>query len=389
MDDHRLGRPFFDQLRPRLPDVSVKAVAAIMAEVPTYNRALDGAMGETITGAVQLALEGFLRVGSRGHSRGVTAPMSPVSKGAYALGAAESRSGRSVEALLAAYRIGARVSWHELSRGALELGATAEQLATLAEQVFAYIDELSATSVAGHHDQEESSGRILRQRLDRLGQALLRGETTETVDGWVERAEWRAPRTLTAVLLPHPQVRAVLALVPDASLHPTETPLTHPSHSALLVAGTGSRKRLLRLLSERGAVVGPSRPWREVRSSYLRAVRGLELPRSENPDAPVDTETYLSELVVTADPDALADLRARALAPLDGLTPASREKLTATLRSWLLNKGYREAVAAELFVHPQTVRYRIGQLRELYGDALDDPDKVLELILALTAPPPE
>jgi DNA-binding PucR family transcriptional regulator len=34
-------------------------------------------------------------------------------------------------------------------------------------------------------------------------------------------------------------------------------------------------------------------------------------------------------------------------------------------------------------VHPQTVRYRMGQLREVYGDRLEDPDWVLRLTLAL------
>jgi len=33
----------------------------------------------------------------------------------------------------------------------------------------------------------------------------------------------------------------------------------------------------------------------------------------------------------------------------------------------------------------QTVRYRLGQLRELYGDDLDDPVMRLELELALRA----
>ena len=55
------------------------------------------------------------------------------------------------------------------------------------------------------------------------------------------------------------------------------------------------------------------------------------------------------------------------------LRPSTAEKLTETLRSWLLHQGRRDAVAAELFVHPQTVRYRVGQLRELYGDRLEDP----------------
>ena len=34
-------------------------------------------------------------------------------------------------------------------------------------------------------------------------------------------------------------------------------------------------------------------------------------------------------------------------------------------------------------MHPQTVRYRMGQLRDLYGDQLDDPETVLALTLAL------
>ena len=34
-------------------------------------------------------------------------------------------------------------------------------------------------------------------------------------------------------------------------------------------------------------------------------------------------------------------------------------------------------------MHAQTVRYRMGQLRELYGDRLDDPETVLALMVAL------
>ena len=41
-----------------------------------------------------------------------------------------------------------------------------------------------------------------------------------------------------------------------------------------------------------------------------------------------------------------------------------------------------------LFVHPQTVRYRMGQLREAYGDGLDDPETVLALTVALACSPP-
>ena len=97
----------------------------------------------------------------------------------------------------------------------------------------------------------------------------------------------------------------------------------------------------------------------------------------------VDTEAHLADLVLTADPDALADLRARALAPLAGLGPEVADRLAGTLRSWLLHQGRREDVARDLHVHPQTVRYRMQQLRDLYGDKLEDPAWVLGLTLAL------
>ena len=61
------------------------------------------------------------------------------------------------------------------------------------------------------------------------------------------------------------------------------------------------------------------------------------------------------------------------------------EKLAETLRYWLLFQGRRDEVAEALFVHPQTVRYRMGQLREAFGDRLEDPDEVLALTIALSA----
>jgi DNA-binding PucR family transcriptional regulator len=105
-------------------------------------------------------------------------------------------------------------------------------------------------------------------------------------------------------------------------------------------------------------------------------------------DGPVDSEDHLAELIVRADPEALDDLRARVLAPLRDLRPATRVRLEETLRSWLLHQGRRDAVAAQLHVHAQTVRYRMGQVRELYGDQLDDPARVLDLLLALSGPAP-
>jgi DNA-binding PucR family transcriptional regulator len=80
-----------------------------------------------------------------------------------------------------------------------------------------------------------------------------------------------------------------------------------------------------------------------------------------------------------------AELARSRLAPLDALGPGPRERLAATLRAWLDRPGQVQAVAATLSVHPQTVRYRLKQLRELFGSRLEDPEARFELALALRA----
>jgi DNA-binding PucR family transcriptional regulator len=146
-----------------------------------------------------------------------------------------------------------------------------------------------------------------------------------------------------------------------------------------------SRPALLRSLDGRDAVVGPPRPWQRAAASYARALRAVRLGLDATVSGPLDTDTRLADLVVRADDEALADLRTRVLAPMADLPAGTRDKLVETLRCWLLHQGRRDRVAAELFVHPQTVRYRMTQLRRLYGNRLDDPGSVLELTVALGA----
>jgi hypothetical protein len=307
--------------------------------------------------------------------------MAPALEGAYQLGRGEARSGRTMEALLAAYRIGARVSWRDMSRTVVEQGMPAEDLSRFAELVFAYIDELSAASAAGHTDELESSGRIRTRNLERLAHALLTRAPADAVVAAAERADWSPPATLTAVLLPESQVRSVQALVDPRSLMPTEErPGEEDGDALLLVAGSAAARRgLLRTLASTTAVVGPTVPWLEAAGSYDRALAC----RTLGMEGLVDSDAHLADIVLAADPAARSDLRAQVLAPLAGLRPSTAEKLAETLRSWVLHHGRREAIADELFVHPQTVRYRVGQLREAYGDRLDDPRFLLDATVAL------
>ena len=390
-DELQLDEAILKRLRLRLPHIATTTVAAVVEAVPDY--AQWATAGSTIEQAVQMAIAGFLTLASRGDDVDPSSPLGPTREGAYALGRGEARSGRSMDSLLAAYRVGARASWRELALTAVEAGVPAATMATFAELLFAYIDELSAASAAGHTDELTTSGRVRDRYRERLGQHLLSRSGSDDLTAAASRAEWTPPASLTAVLLPASQGRrAVASLGADTLQVSDDLPDldTDPEHPFVLLlvpdADGPGRRRLVRLLRGRHAVVGPPRAWTDARSSYDRARRTVYLGVSTVDGDPVDSEEHLLQLVVGADPDALADLRARALAPLDSVTPATRERLAETLLSWLLHQGRRDEVATGLHVHPQTVRYRMGQVRELFGDSLTDPEVVRELVLALPGP---
>ncbi|SEQ89556.1 PucR C-terminal helix-turn-helix domain-containing protein [Lentzea xinjiangensis] len=357
-------------LRGALKTTADEVVQAIIDEVPSYANALSGRMGGTIRRAVRTALGHYLDLA------GGKATGGDASDAAYELGRGEVRDGRSMDALLSAYRVGARVAWRGLAAGAVPAGLPAAEVAKFAELTFAYIDELSAASAAGHADELAARGLAHERHLAQLSRDLLAGAAPEVLLADAQRAGWQAPTSLTAVLLPATQARPVYRSLDPRTLVVDDL----PDAMGVLLVPDADRAHLLRQLTDRAAVVGPVRPWMRAAASYARAVRA----RSLSPDIR-DTEDHLVPLVLSADADAYADLRARALAPLRALPPSSGRRLEETLRAWLLHHGRREEVATALFVHPQTVRYRMGQLRDLYPD-LTSPQRVLELTLAVGLP---
>jgi DNA-binding PucR family transcriptional regulator len=118
-----------------------------------------------------------------------------------------------------------------------------------------------------------------------------------------------------------------------------------------------------------------------------RALGALGLPPGERvPEAGlVVAEDHLAALLIAADPELAAELAAVRLAPLQEITGAQRGKLAETLRAWVDRPGQVQAIAATLGVHPQTVRYRMTRLRELFGERLEDPEARFELAVALRA----
>jgi PucR C-terminal helix-turn-helix domain len=373
-----------DVLRPELPALADEIVAELSRGVPDYARPLEGPFGQALRAGVEEALARFTRF--------VADPKADPDAGREVylnLGRGEMRAGRSLDALLAAYRLGARVAWRRLAAAGERAGLSPRTLYTLAEAIFAYIDELSADSIEGYAREQAAAAGVLQRRRQRLAALLVQDPPAApaTVEAAASNAAWRLPRSVAVLVVESDESsegaeRLAVRLGPDALV-------AHlPPLNVALVPAPARRNELEAAVRDRRAALGPDVPWQEAALSFERAREVLRLAGDggiEGDEALLVAERHRLSLLLGADRRLARDVAESALAPLESETELSRERLGSTLDAWLRHRGRTEAVAKALHVHPQTVRYRLARLRELFGNRLDDPDGRFELELALRA----
>jgi DNA-binding PucR family transcriptional regulator len=196
-----------------------------------------------------------------------------------------------------------------------------------------------------------------------------------------EGVGWLRIDDIVPVLLPAEQTRQAQFRYRDDAVV-----LERERDSVLLMRHRrpATRELLERSLKGWGAVVGVTVDWARVPQSVRLAELTAQLaPAVDSTGDPLFAEDHLATLALRGEQAAFALLTERRLAPFAALREATRERHLETLHSWLRHWGSRSAVADELRVHPQTVSYRIRQLRELLGDDLDDADARFELTLVL------
>jgi hypothetical protein len=89
--------------------------------------------------------------------------------------------------------------------------------------------------------------------------------------------------------------------------------------------------------------------------------------------------------LVAGAPVLAAELAQEMFARMLTLPAAEREILLTTLDTWYAEGGSAKNAGKILYVHPNTVRYRIRRIEDLTGRDLDRPQCVAELYLALQA----
>lgn len=372
---HELPAEVAIALRPALAETADEMIEAVRT-IPAYARPVEGPFGEGLRVGVQAALRHFLaEIEARGPVRRTDVYL--------VLGRGEMRAGRSLESLLGAYRLGARVAWRRFAAAGVAAGLAPEVLYLLAESLFAYIDSLSAESAEGYALEQSAAAGEAEMRRRRLVRLLVRepAADAETIEAAAAQAGWRLPPLLAVVAIAGAGRERALARLPPDVIADAVGELV----CAILPDpdGPGRRAELDRAVREAdvGAGLGTTVPWSRAAVSFSRARGALALAR-ESSGVQVARERA-GELLLRSEPELARELAADRLAPLASLPAGSSARLTETLRVWLAEQGRLSQVALALGIHPQTARYRLVRLRELFGSRLEDPDERFWLELAL------
>jgi len=371
-----------------LPQVIEEVVGLLREEWPDYASFLaDDPLGVTET--AEAALRRLVGLADRE----LPAGNDPVAVGAAPsagegelfeeLGRIEWREGRSLSSLLSAYRAGARVAWRHISRVAVRRGVAPESIALLAEALFVFVEDLSSASARGYVDEQLATA-AERERVRAELAELLMSERADltAVRTAAAAAGWPLPTTAALVVVAVEQAHEFFARLDTRAL-----PVRRPELVGAIVPdpdGPGRRKRLAAALRGLGAVIGACVALEQLPATLRVTATAVRL-RSEGlfDDDPLFVDEHYDAMLVHSDARLLDLLTEQVLSPLDELPAGARARCETTLAAWLRAMGDRQEVARVLHVHPQTVRYRIGQLRALFGPSLDDPETRLRLTLAL------
>jgi sugar diacid utilization regulator len=330
------------------------------------------------------------------------------------LGILQARSSQSVEPILNAYRIAARVAWDAILRawrGHPE--ATPEAIMLTANYVFAALDQVAAEVTKTYlHAREQHMQRGTRARA-RLFHALISDNFDSELELQKQALALNMPIAQTGYVAAVcklvignrdgeqggeglAEVVASLPLPPGAIHHatdPTTLVILWPAESAADVEG--ARQLVMSLQAEavkrsgtararvRAGIGGYHTGLRGISGSYLEAQQAIEVGRKLRPEAVVHRhDEVIPQLVLAQNPRLAERFVVDSLGPLLDAKARNRDQLLETLHAYL-GAGSVKDTATALKLHRHTVLYRLEKLRDLLGTDLDSPTTRLRLQLAL------
>lgn len=384
------GHPF----RAVLLEMIDPIVDIVRAQVPAYAGPPGGRRHQLMTMAASSAVHAFLD----------TSPQRPTAQRKVdelfrRMGWGEAQEDTTSVNLDSAFAVGARAVWNYLADYAVDQGYPARALRDVTNDLAAYTNHLRAELEIGHalrvgrppSDTERARHHLLdylrTTTAGRISHLAPLGVDPFRLSELADDAKWPLPTQVVALAVSFHGDSPSVPDEPDVlwTREGNRLYVLCPAPAADELAGVFERSG-----SDRRVVISGAVPAAEAGTALLWTTRALDLVQASviPPASVIRCEDHLTQLWLHSEPSMRRQLCQRLLQPLLAEAPNSREILSETLLTWLETRDSAPAIASRLDVHPQTIRYRWRRINELFGDALRDPDFVMQLMLVLKASVP-
>ncbi|MFC6152060.1 PucR family transcriptional regulator [Nocardioides yefusunii] len=268
----------------------------------------------------------------------------------------------------------------------------AEHVPAVNNAVLRYGREVAFATAEVYARAAESRG-AWDARLEALVvDAVLRAETDESLLSRASALGWRSPDGVTVVVGSAPRT------APHRSDNDVFTEVRRTARAAGMDALCGTQGTQLvivlgrvsdpvaaaatvaHLFADGPVVAGPLAPGlARAHASAHAAAQGHRAAAGKTAvTRPVHADDLLAERVLVGDEAARTHLVEQVWRPL-----TARKELVETLVAWFESGGSTEGSARALFVHPNTVRYRLRQVAEVTGLTPAAPEDAFTLQVAL------
>jgi DNA-binding PucR family transcriptional regulator len=261
--------------------------------------------------------------------------------------------------------------------------------AVVREAVLRYSREIAFAAAEVYAQAAEARGAWDARLESLVVDALLRGEADDSLRSRAAALGWGASESVVVVVGQTPDAAPEIVVdeirrVARASHLDVLTGVQGDRLVAILGGGSDPVRATQHLVAQFGpgpVVVGPAVPdLLAAGHSAAAAVAGLlAAPAWPEAPRPVLADDLLPERALSGDVIARRTLVEDIYRPLQ----ASGSALLDTLAAYLEQTASLEATARVLFVHPNTVRYRLRRIGEIVGYVPGDPRDAFTLRLAL------
>ena len=384
MTHHEAAASIVAAARTSLPDLVERVAHRIRTEIPCY-AAEDVVAPADLRASVRANVDYILDSLTGSARANLSAP--------DATGRTRAAQGVPLAEMLTAYRVGVAELWSALVTAARGLpGVPADDVIELAGAVFAAQNTYSDAALAAYRDEAREILRTQERERAALVEVILAGAAAKGTL-WEVANALRLPLDGAFLVIaaetepghdPIPRAESALAVIDVRSVWRLDAEV---SLGVLSLPDRSRNGTVLTVLDKHATHrIGASPVFGELhKAGWALQLARLALGSNSGDTGVAQFRDSPIDILVAAAPHAALETARAVLGGLLELPEDELDLLLGTFEAWVRASGSASVAGAELYCHPNTVRYRLRRIEAGTGRVLAHPGDVAELVTAVRA----